>query len=405
MSKPRPQTDVVNGWPESRARGRLQVTIVDDERQLDELRLEWDRLLGRSRCATPFLTWEWMRAWWTSYGAGARLWILKVTRDGEVIALAPFYRADVHCCGLRYRALFLLGDRSHDSDYLDVITAEGDEHSASVAIVEFLAEQHAVWDLLFLNEVPGSSPNLSLFRSLVETRDWWWRESEVPCTIASLPTTWSAYLAGLRPRMRTKIRSLCRELETAHAVRFVSAEAAGDLGARLESLFELHTRRWQEDGQPGVFGSEAKRRFYREMSALFLSRGWLRFYSLLVDGTHVAHQLCFQYGSTMFLLQEGYDPRWATQGVGNVLRAYVFRDCIERGLATYDFLSGVTTHKLAWGGSVKVSIRAAIGRSTLRNRLYFELPSVAALAGRSLKRVLPERAIRWARALVPDAAR
>ncbi|MGH7301844.1 MAG: GNAT family N-acetyltransferase [Candidatus Rokuibacteriota bacterium] len=379
--------------------GHLRVTVVDDEPGFDGLREDWDRLLGRSRSATPFLTWEWARAWWTAYGGGARLWILKITQNEHLIALAPFYRARVVRAGLSYRALYFIGDNSNDSDYLDVIAAEGDEKSAVAALGAFLARQRSAWSLLFLNEVPRSSPNLSLIRAIAETEGWRWHESEVPCTIASLPSTWSEYLGHLRPRMRTKVRSLCRELEAGHDVQFVREEAGADLDARLESLFELHTKRWLEDGQPGVFGSGAKRRFYREMSERFLSRGWLRLYSLRVDGSFVAHQLCFQYGSTMFLLQEGYDPRWTESGVGNVLRVYVLRDCIERGLVTYDFLGGVTTHKLSWGGSVKESVRVAIGRPTLRNRLYFELPDALAAARRGLERVLPAPAMQWVRRL------
>ena len=100
----------------------------------------------------------------------------------------------------------------------------------------------------------------------------------------------------------------------------------------------------------------------------------------------------------MFLLQEGFDPEFTEHGVGNVLRAHVFRDCIERKLATYDFLGGVTSHKLSWGAEVKKSIRAKTGQRTTKNRLLFKLPKTVELGKNGLKAVLPESVVAWGRA-------
>jgi hypothetical protein len=97
----------------------------------------------------------------------------------------------------------------------------------------------------------------------------------------------------------------------------------------------------------------------------------------------------------MFLLQEGFDPKWTDYGVGNVLRAYVFRDCIERKVSVYDFLAGVTSHKLSWGGSIKKSIRAAVGLPIVKNKVFFALPKFIASGKRRLKKVIPESMLVW----------
>jgi len=140
------------------------------------------------------------------------------------------------------------------------------------------------------------------------------------------------------------------------------------------------------------------------MSSLLLSRGWLRFYSIAVEDHYIAHQFCFEYGNRMFLLQEGFAPEWAEHGVGNVLRAYVLRDCIERKVASYDFLGGVTEHKLSWGAGIKKSLRVAVGARNVKNGFVFVLSQGIQLVKKCLKTVLPERLLAWGRAVKRSAA-
>jgi len=195
--------------------------------------------------------------------------------------------------------------------------------------------------------------------------------------------------------MRTKIRSLMRQLEKDFTVDFNVCQNSAELGAGLESLFRLHEKRWMSKGEKGVFASHAKRNFYKELSHLLLGRGWLRFYTLAVNNLPVAHQYCFEYRNTMFLLQEGFDPEWDHYGVGNVLRSYVFRDCTERRVIAYDFLGGITDHKISWGAVPKNSVNAAALKPAVKNRLFLAVPDAVAAGKSQLRAMLPERVFRW----------
>jgi len=286
---------------------------------------------------------------------------------------------------IRYRALFLIGDGSFDSDYLDWITRRGRERDVVRAVLDRLRLDQADWDLLLVNEVPARSPILAALRTCILKLGWHWSESRVPCARVPLPATWDEYLRMLKPRMRTKIRSLARTLEQTFRIQYDRCTDDSDLENRLHSLFDLHQRRWAAEGKPGVFQTPEKRRFYDLMTRRFLDRGWLRFYSLRAQGSYVAHQLCFERDGTMFLLQEGLDPDWFEHGAGNALRAYVIRDCIERGLTGYDFLGGVTPHKLSWGSTVNHSVRIVTGPRSIRNGLLFGARRARGIARRLLR--------------------
>lgn len=265
--------------------------------------------------------------------------------------------------------------------------------------MNFLRGDQENWDLVLLNEVPETSPHIPWLFNLSHLKGWYCEKTEVPCAFVNLPTDWETYLRSLKPRMRSKIRSLTRKLQQNFQVTFSHCQQEGELLPQLQSLFDLHSHRWQEIGREGVFVSRFKRTFYEKISDLFLSRGWLRFYSLAVNDQHVAHQFCFEYRDTLFLLQEGYDPEWTQNGVGNVLRAYIFRDCIERKVPVYDFLAGVTPHKLSWGSLVKNSLRFSIGPKTFKNIIFFELPKAIRSGKTRLKTIIPQSLLEKANSL------
>lgn len=374
----------------------IQVSIVDSNAGLETLREEWDHLVGLNLNTTVFSTWEWAAAWWRSYGAGKNLRILKILNDGRLIGLGPFFFDDVRRFGtLSYRALRLIGDGSGDSDYLGTICAPGEEDSVARSIVNHLLSHRSIWDIILLSEVPETSLSLRFLRRYFQESDCYWNEAQTCCCQVVLPLTWDDYLLGLRPRMRTKIRSLTRQLEKDFKVRFSVCQDASELDAGLKSLFRLHAKRWRTKGQTGVFVSTAKRRFYNEISPASLSRGWLRFYTLAIDDWAVAHQYCFEFQNKMFLLQEGFDPEWDQHGVGNVLRAYVFRDCIERKISVYDFLGGITSHKLSWGAVPKTSVNAVALAPRIKSRLFLYIPKAISTAKNGLRGVVPERVIVW----------
>jgi CelD/BcsL family acetyltransferase involved in cellulose biosynthesis len=372
----------------------LDLYFINTEEGLYDLKPTWNRLLEKSASDTVFLTWEWVLAWWRCYGEGKKLFIIKVLKNGEVIGLAPLYLATFQKFNsIRYRGLFLLGDGSSDSDYMDFIIKIGEEEEVIDLLVKFLFSKIRKWDVFVLNEVPKSSFNLKILMSRLNTSKLYVSKKRIGCVYVALEPDWEFYLSKLKPRMRTKIKSLTQKLETNHRVKFDMCKGVENLGIRLQSLFELHQMRWRLKGEKGVFQSIKKRKFYEEMGKAFLKNNWLRFYSLLVDDRYVAHQFCFEYNKQMFLLQEGFDTRWIEKGVGNVLRGYVFRDCINRGISVYDFLGGVSRHKLSWGGEVKESESVHFGDRNFKNWFYFGMPERIDWIMGTMKTRLPERAV------------
>jgi CelD/BcsL family acetyltransferase involved in cellulose biosynthesis/peptidoglycan/xylan/chitin deacetylase (PgdA/CDA1 family) len=376
----------------------MNVLEIRDQAGWQRLEPLWNPLLESSASATTFLTWEWLTAWWSAYGNADDLHILAALDDtGAVRGIAPLRRQRVRRYGRTFATLAFIGDGSSDSDYLDFIAARGSEDPVLRAFFDHLQERLGRGTILQLNEIPAASPNLPVLRSLAGSNGLC-TEDTVPCATIRLPDRWDDYLGMLRPRFRTKVRSVLRNLEGRPEVRFGFCDKESDLERLLPILFDLHTRRWNSDGQPGVFGWDRKRQFYRALSPLLLGRGALRFSWLEWNGRILACQYGFLHGATYLHLQEGYEPASEHWNIGMGLRAWTIREFQRAGVREYDFLAGVARHKMDWGAERKESRRVVIASRSVANLLFCRGPEWEERTKEAVKKFLPEAVLAARRA-------
>src|ERR1700694_5670006 len=70
---------------------RLRVTEVTSAESFDELRVEWNALVDKMECPSPFQSWEWNRTWWKHFGGHDKLRILVFRRGQQAVGIAPLY--------------------------------------------------------------------------------------------------------------------------------------------------------------------------------------------------------------------------------------------------------------------------------------------------------------------------
>jgi peptidoglycan/xylan/chitin deacetylase (PgdA/CDA1 family)/CelD/BcsL family acetyltransferase involved in cellulose biosynthesis len=370
----------------------MKVIEVREEKDFEDVCPEWNLLLRESGSNTIFLTWEWASQWWSAYGTPSELRILKVYDDAGVLrGIAPLRAKELKRYGQEVRALQFIGYApiDCDSDYLDLIIAAGYEQPVVEALQHYWADQLTNGTVLLMNEIPETSPNLPALRAMGFDRV----EKDVACATVKMPGTWEAYLSILKPRFRTKVRSVLRNLEGRQEVRFGFCRTIADVERLLPTLYDLHERRWQAEGKAGVFGDQRKRQFYRDISVLLLDRGWLRFSWLEYKGRVVACQYGFTYCGAYFQLQEGYEPDSAHWNVGVGLRAWSIREFLKEGVREYDFMAGVGRHKTDWGAEIKQSKRVLLACKGRRNILFLRGPDWDEGARNALRSVLPEKVV------------
>jgi peptidoglycan/xylan/chitin deacetylase (PgdA/CDA1 family)/CelD/BcsL family acetyltransferase involved in cellulose biosynthesis len=363
--------------------------------ELEALGAKWNLLLAASASDTVFLTWEWASAWWNSYAAGRSLYVLTAWNDDVLVGVAPFYVDSVRRWGVKWNCLRLIGDGSSDSDYLDCFTQRGREQEVVSAFIAHLDGHRGEWDELELHGPAENSPGLAVFIECARERSWSTSSHTIPCATLALPTRWSDYLQLLKPRVRTKVRSSLTFLDEQIRSAPRQCMSTEELDQWLPVLFDLHTRRWQEAGRPGVFLDQAKRKFYSEVSRSMLEQGWLALHRLDWGERPLALQYGFVYRNRFHLLQEGYDPAFEDLRPGLSLRSWLIRHWIERGLEEYDFLAGAAPYKMDWGAQQKQSLRVSIAHRRPGAWVFHGAPRLREQVKEAARRVVPESLLAW----------
>jgi CelD/BcsL family acetyltransferase involved in cellulose biosynthesis len=325
----------------------FRLEVVADDARFVALREEWTELLRATGVCHLFLTWEWLHTWWQHVPDGLLLRILTVRAGGELVAIAPWV--------LQRRALapFTLvptlrwiGSGEVGSDYLDIVAKPGVVPEALGTIAAHISQHGYALDL---GAVPAGS-SAGLLGGAVRERGWnvSRRRSDVCPFIPISGRSWDDYLGGLGSEHRYNFRRRLRRLQHDHGMRFECAETEAQRERALDSLIRLHNARWATRGGSTAFRSPRIVAFHHAISALALSRGWLRLYTLWVDDVPAAALYGFVCGGRFHFYQLGYDERFARLSVGLVTIGLTIQQAFAERLDEYDFLHGAERYKFLW---------------------------------------------------------
>ena len=321
-----------------------RIQHVTDRAGLASLGRDWNALLEASPADSPFLTWEWLDAWWMHLSGAASLRVSAIWSDDRLVALAPWRRTPAGL-GVFSRVEFL-GTGHAGSDYLDVIVRRGYEPEALSTLGEILErdqltarfdhvlEQSAVWKLASLLRANG------------------WTVSTAPngmCPVIALSGhSWDSYLATLGPAHRANVRRRLRFLERTFQTAFEPVVTDQQRRDALAALFAFHEWRFGTRGGSTAFLTPSLRAFHDEITRRALSAGRLRMYTLRLDGTTVAVMYGFRHNGRFYFYQHGFGSDGRQHSVGLVLMALTIRAAIDEGTQAFDLLWGSESYKALW---------------------------------------------------------
>ena len=346
-------------------------TITTRE-ELEALAPLWNELLEQSRSNSIFLTWEWISGWLDAVYPEAPLSVVCVRdTDGRLIALAPFYLSELRLLGtVKYRTLRVIGDCLSGAEYPDVIIRRNCEQQATPLIARSI-RQRDTWDCAWIPNISGWTGAVERVESALGAASRYLHARDCSFSAIELPRTHNEYLSLLSKSFRSNIKRQESKLCTKFNVKLLSCESGSELPLYLETLFELHRKRWESAGQTGSFARKPPmERFYRRFAPEALKRGWLRIHALEVDGIIHAVEYGYVYDASYHMLQSGFDPA-GPSGTGNVLRKWIIQGCIDEGLKFYDFLGGFGENKRHWRARERLGAHLFVGRGLVKNRLLF----------------------------------
>jgi CelD/BcsL family acetyltransferase involved in cellulose biosynthesis len=316
----------------------LRTRALKDLGAFEQLHSEWNDLCSRVPTATTFQRPEWLLAYMQVFQPRP-LWGIEVRHGERLVGLAPLYLERKG----RERILAPIGLGL--SDYLDVLVDPAAGKAAVDALLHHIVERHQDWDVIRFPELRPTSRLLD-----AHFPDGWERAASPreACPVLALSGSFDALAEAASTRLLAGLRNAKRRLEEKGSV---SVELATEetLPAMLNKFFELHGKRWQEAGAPGVLADEKVKSFHRLAAPALLRRGLLRLFLLRLNRRPIAALYAFFDNQVAYCYLQGYDPAFRSYSPGGLILEAAIRRAIEEGKGAADFLRGREAYKYRWG--------------------------------------------------------
>jgi CelD/BcsL family acetyltransferase involved in cellulose biosynthesis len=295
---------------------------------------EWERLLPRGDLHVGHLTWHFQRAWWESLGRGELL-LIAAERDGEVVALAPFYAES---------GMISFAGTCFEFDYLDFV---GDVSDSAVLDSLLLAALECVpnfrgFRLHFVSDRSRTGEYLQAAAARIGLSCY--DEEDMLAPEIDLVTHRDAVMAYANRKSALKLE---RYFSRQGALEVHHLRDGEEILPHLPDFFRQHLARYATAENPSRFHYVKARRLFERLSVVAAETGWLRFIRIDWEGRPIAFQYGHAYGGRYFYGPSCFDPNLARRSPGKVLLRHLLLAAIEEGAHTLDFGTGHQLFKLA----------------------------------------------------------
>jgi CelD/BcsL family acetyltransferase involved in cellulose biosynthesis len=328
----------------------VRVRILRSTAELERFAPAWRALWEADPHATPFQHPSWLLPWWRQFGQAERhstelhssLRAAALSRGPEPIGLLPLYIYPEPRTG--ERKLLSLGVGT--TDYLGGVFRPECTARDIRGALDLLAEDTG-WDRLDVLQLRAGSRLAETFGAMPEAQQFaaapCWRTSAVP--ISKLPAKLRRHVMYYRNRAA---RSGELSLEFSNAAT---------LPAMFDDLVRLHTQRWQQSSEPGIFADPRMIAWHREALPELEAAGLLRLCALRRSGETLATAYALSdpvvradqgAGRAEYVYITAYSVDHANLRPGTILLALAMEQAANEGVATIDMLRGDEGYKQLW---------------------------------------------------------
>ncbi|HEX6566853.1 MAG TPA: GNAT family N-acetyltransferase [Chthoniobacterales bacterium] len=317
-------------------RSSLDYSVGRNVEDLLSVESEWQGLWELSERTTPFQSPGWLIPCVRVFSP-KQLRVLLVWRGIQLIGLFPFW--------IDYSSgravLKILGQGV--SDYLDGVCREAELVRIAPLVETWLRRELASCESaefcqLKEHAVLTAVPRVGTFR-----------EEVVPgeaCPVLSLADCSS--ISALPPAIRRNLEFGTRQAEKLGPLEFEVANEES-FEAAIDSLYSLHSKRWQLRGLSGVCATKEQQTFYRQAFKSLHATSTSQLFILRLAGRPVAALAALLQKQVLYYYLGAFDPDHSKLGPGNLIILRVLEFAVRVGCHSFDFLRGREPYKYRWG--------------------------------------------------------
>lgn len=334
----------------------IKVTKLTTNDRFEALEQVWNDLAEKADYCTIFQTFEWLYSWWQAFGDEHQLNILTVSRDGELVGIAPLMLTPRKKFGIRSRVVEFIG--TPESDYNDFIGA--DKELITNAVVDYLLENRNDWTLIDLDQVSERTSTSKCLRSRLESigQPVWIRQSE-EC-LAFVYDGPEDKRSEYAPRKGKKLRNCINYFTKIDELELCELRSAEGIEDELYNLFRQHVARWMDTLTPSRFTEARHQDFFFKLNRQLSPKDRMSLLVLKFKGRAIAYEFNFDYKGTVCLYTCSHDVFYSKKSAGTIMNNMLHGHYVRKGVVELDFTRGAESYKGTMTNRVYVNYRYQI---------------------------------------------
>lgn len=344
---------------------------------------EWRAITSSHYYAEPFYQPEWFQAYATSFLGASSLSAITTCRGKSLIGVLP----------VTYTRNFLGRIPAHTlrslsgihSSRFDLIHSQHDRDLVAEHTWHVMRDK-LQWDVVEALDVPDDGAFHRIMRLAVDDGFtvglWPTRKMPIMHISHHAPTTFALCPNGSKV-YRTRLDSKYRRLKKRGDLRLRAITSQEH--DTIQSFFSLEADGWKGRSGSAISRSPHTTNFYQQIAQEASSRGYLRSYSLELNGKPISMHFGLFMNNSYFAPKIAYDESFATHSPGQLLVKLVIEDLSKNGASRYEFLGPRAPWKKVWTRDIRHHYTCYIFRPSRKGRALHSLGFKGAALLRSLK--------------------
>jgi len=346
-------------------------TILEDFKDLEPYRAEWENLLGGMPTDSPFSSYEWLSTWWKHFQEDRSLMGFVFKNQTHLQGIIPLMAYQEMLKFYPQRKISFVG-RGY-SDRADLIVGR-DKEKIIESLMDYFSEDFRHWDVIHLEQIPEESDSIKMLRHCARKRGLLvecWEQAVCPYIVLNQES--GRTMEKRDGSLKKEIRHSARRLQDMGKVGFTRSITHENIGALMATASLVDKKSHKPDEGKPLFADPIAREFFREVAGVFAQNKWLDFATLELNEVPIAYEFHFRYKEKNFAYSGSFDQAYASFAPGRGILYRMIQDSLDQGLKEYDLLQRGTDYKWPWGHQSRKHFQLMIFNKNPSGRLFHYL--------------------------------
>ncbi len=367
------------------------VELLEDYRSFLAAEPFWDALARSSGDSdSPFVSFDWLRLWWESFGRGKRLCIPVIRQDGEPVAAVPLMEQDLSWRGLPARTLTCIG---LEQSGRTAVVGEASAAEGCLGLALRHLRERRRFDMVWLDGLTEEPSGKERDEEIAAAGFGSLKLTGMNSPYIRITRGWQEYLAGRSRNLREKIKRTEKHFREGKTELSLVREAANVAGA-MEKVLAISRETWKYREGTAIASDPRAAEFYARFARVAARKGMLKLMLVEYGGRPVAFTYELKYKGRDYFLKTGFDLAFSRLSPGIFILSSSIHEAFDTGCLEYDLLGSDEDYKMKFTDLTRPHCKYRLFNTTAYGRLLHAVEMKAVPVLKRLLRVKRETPVK-----------